>query len=162
VGFSLGYSHFFACKKHVRATRRRNLVTTFIAVSNFLGFWFINYPKRPSSIVALYCGGISMRAESANSVSFRDCSLFFDMISVKFTNYRKPIQKTKEMEKCLRTEEGDVFKRRIKEVTWKLSKAREGMLSSNSCIMSHGPSPTPTKIIDKGSALQHKRKELII
>lgn len=31
-----------------------------------------HYPKSLSSIVALYCGGISMRAESANSVSFRD------------------------------------------------------------------------------------------
>ena len=45
------------------------------------------------------------------------------------------------------------------EVTWKLSKARAGILSSNSCIMSHGPSPTPTNTIDKGSALQHKRKK---
>ena len=38
--------------------------------------------------------------------------------------------------------------------TWKLSKARAGMLSSKFFIMSHGPSPTPTKIIDNGYSLQ--------
>lgn len=31
------------------------------------------------------------------------------------------------------------------------------MLSSNSLIMSHGPSPTPTKTIDKGYSLQIAR-----
>lgn len=39
-------------------------------------------------------------------------------------------------------------------LAWKLSKARAGMLSSNSLIMSHGPSPTPTRIIDNGYWLQ--------
>ena len=38
-------------------------------------------------------------------------------------------------------------------VTWKLSKARAGMLSSNSLIISQGPSPTPTKMIDRGYSL---------
>lgn len=39
-------------------------------------------------------------------------------------------------------------------LTWKLSNARAGMLSSNSLIMSHGPSPTPTKTIDRGYSLK--------
>lgn len=37
--------------------------------------------------------------------------------------------------------------------TWKLSKPRAGILSSNSRIVSHGPSPTPTKIIESGCSL---------
>jgi len=45
-------------------------------------------------------------------------------------------------------------------LTWKLSKALAGMLSSNSFIMSHGPSPTPTKIIDKGYSLQIDNKHV--
>lgn len=45
------------------------------------------YPKRPSSIVALYCEGISINAERANSVSFRDWGTDFDIISVKLTNW---------------------------------------------------------------------------
>lgn len=43
-------------------------------------------------------------------------------------------------------------------LTWKLSKARAGILSSNSLIMSQGPSPTPTSTIDKGYALQFNTK----
>lgn len=37
--------------------------------------------------------------------------------------------------------------------TWKLSNSRWGMLSSNCCIAFHGPSPTPTKIIERGCLL---------
>ena len=88
MGFSLGYSHFFAWQNVMNKVDKNNFHNN-TAVSKFLWFWLINYPKRPSSMVALYWGGISMRAESANSVSFRDCSLFFDMISVKFTNYKQ-------------------------------------------------------------------------
>lgn len=39
-------------------------------------------------------------------------------------------------------------------MTWKLSKARAGSLSSNFCMSSHGPSPTPTSTMDKGYELQ--------
>lgn len=46
--------------------------------------------------------------------------------------------------------------------TWKLSKDLAGMLSSNSFIISHGPSPTPTKIIDKGNSLQQWRYRLVM
>lgn len=46
----------------------------------------ISYPKISSSIVALYWEGISINAARANSVSFRDEGIFFDIISVKFTN----------------------------------------------------------------------------
>lgn len=37
--------------------------------------------------------------------------------------------------------------------TWKLSNARCGILSSNSFIASHGPSPTPTRMIERGYSL---------
>jgi hypothetical protein len=47
------------------------------------------------------------------------------------------------------------------QLTWKLSKARAGMLSSNSSIMSQGPSPTPTNTMDKGNSLHTKTKEAI-
>jgi hypothetical protein len=47
------------------------------------------YPNILSSSVALYWSGISIKAESANSASFLDRSMFFDIISVKFTNYRR-------------------------------------------------------------------------
>lgn len=46
-----------------------------------------DYPNKLSSIVALYCDGTSISAERANSVSFRDCCAFFDIISVKLTNW---------------------------------------------------------------------------
>ena len=46
----------------------------------------LDYPNRPSSSVALYCEGISIRAERANSVCFLVSFTFFDIISVKFTN----------------------------------------------------------------------------
>ena len=49
----------------------------------------ISYPNILSSSVALYWEGISIKAASANSVSFLDRSMFFDIISVKFTNYRR-------------------------------------------------------------------------
>lgn len=39
-------------------------------------------------------------------------------------------------------------------LTWKLSNARDGILSSNSLIISQGPSPTPTKTIERGNLLQ--------
>lgn len=45
------------------------------------------YPNRSSAMVALYWEGISIKAERANSVCFLDGSTFFDMISVKLTNY---------------------------------------------------------------------------
>lgn len=45
------------------------------------------YPNRLWSMVALYWDGISIKAARANSVSFRFESTFFDIISVKFTNY---------------------------------------------------------------------------
>lgn len=50
--------------------------------------WIVKYyyPKMLSSMVALYCDGISIKAVSANSVSLHDGVVFFDMISVKFTN----------------------------------------------------------------------------
>lgn len=41
-------------------------------------------------------------------------------------------------------------------LAWKLSNARAGMLSSNSFIISHGPSPTPTNMIDRGYSLEIK------
>ena len=44
------------------------------------------YPNISSSSVALYWEGISISAARANSVSFLDLSIFFDIISVKFTN----------------------------------------------------------------------------
>lgn len=44
------------------------------------------YPSMLSSIVALYWEGISINADRANSVSFRDGATFFDIISVEFTN----------------------------------------------------------------------------
>lgn len=51
--------------------------------------------------------------------------------------------------------------RRLWLPTWKLSKDRSGMLSSNSFIISHGPSPTPTKTMDKGNLLQYLKKKKI-
>lgn len=47
------------------------------------------YPNISSSSVALYCEGISIKAARANSASFLERSIFFDIISVKFTNYRR-------------------------------------------------------------------------
>lgn len=44
------------------------------------------YPNILSSSVALYWDGISISAARANSVSFLERSIFFDIISVKFTN----------------------------------------------------------------------------
>lgn len=38
--------------------------------------------------------------------------------------------------------------------TWKLSNNLDEILSSNCFIVSQGPSPTPTKTMDKGSSLQ--------
>lgn len=36
--------------------------------------------------MALYCDGISISAARANSASFLEMGMVFDMISVKFTN----------------------------------------------------------------------------
>lgn len=44
------------------------------------------YPSKLSSKAALYCEGISINAARANAVSFREGGMFFDIISVKFTN----------------------------------------------------------------------------
>ena len=44
------------------------------------------YPNILSSSVALYWDGISISAARANSASFLERSIFFDIISVKFTN----------------------------------------------------------------------------
>jgi hypothetical protein len=49
-----------------------------------------------SSSVALYWEGISIKAESANSASFLDRSVFFDIISVKFTNCTRQSKRDKE------------------------------------------------------------------
>uniref|UniRef100_A0A0A9GBI7 Uncharacterized protein n=1 Tax=Arundo donax TaxID=35708 RepID=A0A0A9GBI7_ARUDO len=38
----------------------------------------------------------------------------------------------------------------VKFTNWKLSKSRAGSLSSNFCMSSQGPSPTPTSTIDNG------------
>lgn len=46
------------------------------------------YPNKPSSSVALYWAGISIKAARENSASFLDRSILFDIISVKFTNYK--------------------------------------------------------------------------
>lgn len=45
-------------------------------------------------------------------------------------------------------------------ITWKLSKARAGMLSSNCLMVSQGPSPTPTRTIDKGYSLHEIHHKL--
>lgn len=47
-----------------------------------------SYPSKLSSSVALYWDGISIKAARANSASFLEWSIFFDIMSVKFTNYR--------------------------------------------------------------------------
>lgn len=47
------------------------------------------YPNILSSRVALYWEGISINAARANSASFLERSIFFVIISVKFTNYRR-------------------------------------------------------------------------
>jgi hypothetical protein len=107
-------------------------------------------------MVALYWEGISIKAARANSVSFRFESTFFDIISVKFTNYTKPKLKTLTFlhnSKIQIWKANNIWSCKLDQ-TWKLSKARAGMLSSNSLIISHGPSPTPTKTIDSGYSLQ--------
>ena len=120
------------------------------------------YPNMPSSIVALYWEGISIKAARANSACFLDGSTSFDIISVKLTNWTE-----KSLEHTSLWLPSDTF--RIRQVTWevnavisfsnwmakllltwKLSNALAGMLSSNSLIMSQGPSPTPTRTIDNG------------
>lgn len=122
-------------------------------------FRFSCYPNRPSSMVALYWEGISIKAARENSVSFLNGSTFFDMISVKFTNY---MQKAR-----IRSHERSAVTnwkfstKWLPLLTWKLSNARSGILSSNSFMVSKGPSPTPTKIIDRGYSLQlYKHMEI--
>ena len=46
----------------------------------------ITHPRIPSSMTALYCKGISMRAARAKAVSFWAGVVFLDIISVKLTN----------------------------------------------------------------------------
>lgn len=46
-----------------------------------------------------------------------------------------------------------------KSSTWKLSNNRDEILSSNCFIVSQGPSPTPTRIMDNGSSLQKIQEE---
>lgn len=46
------------------------------------------YPRSWRSSVAWYCVGISINAARANSASFLDAGMYFDMMSVKFTNYK--------------------------------------------------------------------------
>lgn len=53
-----------------------------------------SYPTRPNSVAALYWIGISMRAATANAVSFSDRVTFFDIIAVKLTNCRYKNQPT--------------------------------------------------------------------
>lgn len=63
-----------------------------------------NNPKSWSSNVALYCAGISIRAERAKSVSFLLIGTFFDIISVKFTNWMG--ERNKKIELLLKKMEG--------------------------------------------------------
>ena len=54
-------------------------------------YWVLRigyYPNIPSSKVALYWEGISIKADRANSVCFLIGLTFFDIISAKFTNYK--------------------------------------------------------------------------
>lgn len=48
----------------------------------------ICYLHMLSSFVALYWEGISINAATTNSISSRDAAAFFDIISVKFTNWK--------------------------------------------------------------------------
>jgi hypothetical protein len=64
----------FLSKEHIYSSNLHSMVTT------------INYPKSWRSSVALYCVGISINADNANSVSFLSAAMLFDIISVKFTN----------------------------------------------------------------------------
>ena len=53
------------------------------------GWKTIEYPRSWRSSVALYCVGISINADNANSASFLSAAMLFDIISVKFTNCMK-------------------------------------------------------------------------
>ena len=81
---------------------------------NWLSIYFVW--SKPSSLIAAYWEGISIRAWRANDESelFEACTML-----LKLTN-------------------------------WKLSNCRVGNESSNSFIISHGPSPTPIITIERG------------
>lgn len=75
-----------ACSAYSRQWIFMLLKVQYINLAKNYSLSFNFYPNMPSSRVALYWEGISIRAERANSVCFLDRSTFFDMISVKFTN----------------------------------------------------------------------------
>mmetsp|Transcript_38137 Transcript_38137/g.84999 ORF Transcript_38137/g.84999 Transcript_38137/m.84999 type:complete len:277 (+) Transcript_38137:891-1721(+) len=78
---------------------------------------------RPRRWMILYCSGISISAFSAKMVSFLSLSCAYFVMIS------------------------------VKLTNWKLSHLRAGSASSNSRIISHGPSPTPTMTMDRGSSL---------
>jgi hypothetical protein len=110
----------------------------------------------------LYCWGISISADNANNASFCCGGKFLSIILEKFTNYNHKSDNKSVFERWHATSPLLVVKysqllRYSKAywqlglwITWKLSKLRAGILSSNCCIMSQGPSPTPTRTIDRG------------
>lgn len=72
-------------------TKNNELLTNLKAKQSTSKDWVLRfgyYPNIPSSNVALYWEGISIKADRANSVCFLIVFTFFVIISVKFTNYK--------------------------------------------------------------------------
>lgn len=78
---------------YIRKKNERSRLILLLAetIVKRLGTNVKTYPRMPSSMVALYWMGTSMRAAKANADSFCCCVVLLDMIDVKFTNCTKQL-----------------------------------------------------------------------